>query len=279
MPINRRTFLRGMAAAGGAAGLAALTATCAPSAPPTSAPASAPAGPSRSFKFAYLTLGWAGIEAVHQLGLLEQRGWTVEWQAVDAISSVVNAFGAGQLDLIDMSATIAAQMFEQGVKLAVFGTAVGALGAIVVGRGSTVRSVPELRGRTVAGVPGSTTSQDLNALSRKVHGLDLFTETKFVQGSAPPDVANLLVKGDVAAALTWEPTTTLITQAGAGSVIATQQQLWQHVSGTGETEVHVVYAATPRSPSNTRRSSGTSTRRRPGWLSSGSRVTPASSRR
>jgi NitT/TauT family transport system substrate-binding protein len=245
MPITRRSFLRGSAAASGAPGLAALTAACAPGAPPESAPASSPAGPSRTFKVAYLTLGWAGIEVVHQLGLLEQRGWSIAWQAVDTISSVVNAFVAGQVDLIDMSAIIAAQMYEQGVKVAVFGAGVGALGAIVVGKESSVRAVPELRGKTVAGVPGSTTSQDLNALTRKVHGLDLFAETRFVQGAAPPDVANLLVKGDVEAALIWEPTTTLVVQSGAGRIVATQQQLWEQVSGTPETEVHVVYVTTP----------------------------------
>jgi ABC-type nitrate/sulfonate/bicarbonate transport system substrate-binding protein len=247
MSITRRSFLRDLAAASGAAGLAALTAACdsSPSDPTVPAAGQASSRPSRTFKIAYLTLGWAGIEVIHQLGLLEQRGWSVEWRAVDTISGVANAFAAGQLDLIDMSAIIAAQMYEQDVKVAVFGAGVGSLGSIVVGKSSTVQSVPELRGRTVAGVPGSTTSQDLNALSRKVHGLDLFEDTRFVQASAPPDIANLLVKSDVEAALTWEPTTTQLTQSGMGRVVATQQHLWEQATGATDTEVHVVYVTTP----------------------------------
>jgi ABC-type nitrate/sulfonate/bicarbonate transport system substrate-binding protein len=240
---SRRAFLRTLAAGGGTAGLAALTAACAPS--PGPAPGSGQAGPGRTFKIAYLTLGWAGVEVIHQLGLLEQRGWRIEWQAVDPISGVVNAFSSGQVDLIDMATVIAAQMYEQGVKMAAFGAGVGALGAVLAGKGSAVRSLPDLRGKKVAGIPGGATSQEINAHIRKSHGFDLFTETQFVQGTTPPDVANLLTKGDVEAAVIWEPTTTLLTRSGAGSVIATQQQLWEQTFDTNETEVYVVYLAKP----------------------------------
>jgi hypothetical protein len=34
-------------------------------------------------------------------------------------------------------------------------------------------------------------------------------------------------------------------QAGAGSVIATQQQLWEQTFGAAETGVHVMYLAQP----------------------------------
>ncbi|HEX2184543.1 MAG TPA: PhnD/SsuA/transferrin family substrate-binding protein [Chloroflexota bacterium] len=241
MSMNRRRFHRGAAAALGAPGLAAA---CAPTSPPAAGPGQPT--PSRTFRIAYLTLGWAGIELIHQLGFLEQRGWSITWQAVDSISGVVNAFAAGQLDLIDMSAVIAAQMYEQGVKPAVFGLGVGALGAVLVARDSTIRAVPDLRGRTVAGIPGSTTNQALNASIRRIYGFDVFTDTRFVPGAAPPDVANLFAKGDVEAALIWEPTTTQLTQSGAGTILATQQQLWEEASGARGTEVHVVYVATPQ---------------------------------
>jgi ABC-type nitrate/sulfonate/bicarbonate transport system substrate-binding protein len=245
-PVTRRRFVRGAVALLGAPALALPAAACAPESAP--APASGPgqAGPARTFRIAYLTLGWGGIEVTHQLGLLEQRGWSVAWQAVDSISAVVTAFGAGQLDLIDISAVVAAQMYEQGLRPAVFGLAVGALGAVLVGKDSPIRAVPELRGRAVAGIPGSTTNQALNASIRRVHGLDVFTETRFVPGSAPPDVANLLAKGDVEAALIWEPTTTQLTRSGVAGILATQQQLWEQASGASGPEVHVVYAATPQ---------------------------------
>jgi hypothetical protein len=79
MSMGRRAFLRGLAAVGGAAGVAALTTACGPGTSPASAPGQAAPKPPRTFKIAYLTLGWAGIEVIHQLGLLEQQGWSLEW--------------------------------------------------------------------------------------------------------------------------------------------------------------------------------------------------------
>jgi ABC-type nitrate/sulfonate/bicarbonate transport system substrate-binding protein len=258
MLTSRRAFLR-MATLGGAASVAALFQACAPGAPggPTAAPPKQAEGPApasaagqarttRTFRIAYLTLGWAGIEAIDALGLLRQRGWNVEWQRVGPISGLVNAFSSGQAEIIDMSAVIVGQMWEQGVKLSVFGAAVGTLGAVVAGRDTDIQAVTELKGRRVAGIPGGTTTQDINASIRKSYGFDVFKDTQFVQATAPPDVANLLVKGDVEAVLIWEPTTTQLIQAGAGRIIATQQQLWEQASGSRETQVHVVYLTTPQ---------------------------------
>jgi ABC-type nitrate/sulfonate/bicarbonate transport system substrate-binding protein len=247
MLTSRRAFLRTLTACGGTLGVLAVLPACAPapSAAPTAAPAAATRA-SRTFKGAYLTLGWAGMEAIDALGLLKERGWNVEWQRVGPISGLVNAFSSGQAEIIDMSIVIAAQMYEQGVKMSIFGAAVGTLGAVVVGKMSGIKSVAELRGKKVAGIPGATATQDVNASIRKAHGLDLFKDTEFVQATAPPDLANLLTKGDVDAVLIWEPTTTQLTQTGTGTILATQQQLWEQASGSKEAEVHVVYLTTPQ---------------------------------
>jgi ABC-type nitrate/sulfonate/bicarbonate transport system substrate-binding protein len=174
MATSRRAFLRGAAAVGGAAGLAVLGSACSPSmatpagpGPAASTSGSSGRGADRTFKLAYLTLGWAGIEVIHQLGLLEAKGWKIAWQNVDLIPGLVHAFGSGQADLIDMSTVVGAQMYEQGVKMSAFGTAVGALGAVLAGKSSTIRSLPELRGRKVAGIPGGTTTRSSTPTSAR----------------------------------------------------------------------------------------------------------------
>lgn len=200
----------------------------------------------RTFKIAYLTLGWAGLEAIDVLGLLKERGWNIEWTRVGPISGIVNAFSSGQADIIDMSAVIAAQMYEQGVQLRIFGAAVGSLGDLVVRNSAGVASIPDLKGRKLGAIAGATATQDINASVRTVYGFDLLEDTQFVQATAPPDLANLIQRGDVEAAVLWEPITTQIVQSGAATVLATQQELWERASGSQETQVHVVYMAQPQ---------------------------------
>jgi ABC-type nitrate/sulfonate/bicarbonate transport system substrate-binding protein len=283
MLTTRRSFLRKAAALGGLVGLAPLLQACAPAGPapaPTAAPKPAEtqpaeakpteaakpaaaakpteaAGPAeaakpaeaksdRTFKFAYLTLGWAGTEVIHKQDLLKQRGWTADWQLVGPISGLVNAFASGQADIIDMSAIIAGQMYESGVKLKIFGAAVGTLGSVVAPKDSPIQTVADLKGRKVGGIPGGTTTQDINASIRKIHGFDVFKDTEFIQAGAPPDAANLLTKGDVDAILIWEPTTTQLVINDQNRVVATQQELWEQASGSKQTQVHVVYLTTPQ---------------------------------
>lgn len=217
--------------------------------PPTPTTAPAPATPTpratKTFRFAYLRLGWAGCEAIDELGLLREKGWNVEWQRIDQISALANAFAAKQADLINMSIVIAAQMYEQGVPLKVYSAAVGTLGAILVRSDLSITSVPELRGRKVGGIPGGTTTQDINAMVRKLYDMDLFNDTEFVQASTPPDAANLLINKNVDALLIWEPTTSRLTLDGYAKILVTQQELWKQVSGRETPQVHVVYLATP----------------------------------
>jgi ABC-type nitrate/sulfonate/bicarbonate transport system substrate-binding protein len=215
----------------------------------TQSPAAAPAGAScaqdRTYRFAYLQLGWAATEIIHQEKLLEKRGWRIEWQTVGPISGLVNAFASGQADLIDMSVIIAGQMYESGVPLKIFGTAVGVLGAVVVPVNHPARELPDLRGKKVGVIPGGTTTQDINASSRVVYGFDVLTDTQAITATAPPDLAALLRKGDVEAVLIWEPVTSALIHTGDYRILVHQQELWERASGSSILPVHVAYLAKP----------------------------------
>jgi ABC-type nitrate/sulfonate/bicarbonate transport system substrate-binding protein len=270
MTLTRRDFLSKARMAASGLGLAAALAACGGNATPTTAisggtvpgsgtpglrtpggatPGGATPGgankPSRKFSLGYLTLGWAGIEITHKLDLLKQRGWNTEWQSVGPINGLINAYASMQVELIDMAMVLAAQMYENGVPLTIFGTAVATLGAIVVREESPIKTVADLKGRKVGGIPGSATAQDVNASLRKVHGFDLFTDTQFVQATAPADLIGLMQKRDVEAGFVWEPITSQLKVNAAYRVLASQQELWEQASGTKTNQVHVVYVTTP----------------------------------
>lgn len=249
--ISRRDFLWRAMLLGGGAALWPLVQACeeeeATPTPTTPRAGTTPAAtrPSRTFNFAYLTLGWAGTEIIHRQNLLGRRGWNMQWQTVGPISGLVNTFASGQADIIDMSVIIAGQMYENNVKLKVFGTAVGSLGGIIVPQDSPIRSPAELRGRKVGGIPGGTTTQDINGSLRRLFNLDVFRDTQFVQATDPPSAANLLQTGQVEALLIWEPTLAQLELTGRFRILVTQQQLWEQASGSRLTQVHVVYLTTP----------------------------------
>ena len=217
----------------------------APLALPTPADAQGNCSRDRSYKFTYLQLGWSATEIIQQERLLERRGWRIDWQTVGPISGLVNAFASNQSDIINMSAIIAGQMHENGVRLKVFGTAVGVLGSVVVPTNSTIRELPELRGRKVGVIPGGTTTQDMNASSRVLYGFDLLTDTQAITATAPPDLAALIRRGDVEAIAVWEPVTSQLVRTGDYRVLISQQELWERATGSNETEVHVIYLTRP----------------------------------
>lgn len=246
--------------------LAIVVAACAPAATPTPTAVPQPTQPAgqasptaaaqpsptaqkfkadKTFKFAYLTLGWAATEIIDKQKLLEKRGWKVEFTTVGPISGLVNTFVSGQADIIDMSAVIAGQMYEQGNKLKIFGTAVGTLGSIVVPVDSQIKDVTDLKGKKLGAIVGGTTFQDMNASMRKLYNIDLQKDTTLITANQPPDLANLLVKGDVDAINVWLPTSAQLVRTGKYKFLVTQQELWEKVSGKKDLEVHVVYLTRP----------------------------------
>ena len=110
---------------------------------------------------------------------------------------------------------------------------------------SPIRSPEELRGRKVGGIPGSTTTQDINGSLRRLYNLDVARDTQFVTATDPPAAVNLLLTRQVEALIIWEPVLAQLELQGPFRILVTQQQLWERASGSRLTQVHVVYLTTP----------------------------------
>jgi len=66
---------------------------------------------------------------------------------------LVNAFAAGHADVIDMSTVLAGRMFEQGQKVQIFGVTTGPTTYILVPTDSSIRDVPDLKGKKLGAIP------------------------------------------------------------------------------------------------------------------------------
>ncbi|MBI2371186.1 MAG: ABC transporter substrate-binding protein [Deltaproteobacteria bacterium] len=234
--ISRRAFLKGASVLGASLAGAGLGPAWVP-----------PAwGQRPKVRLAYLQLGWTATEIIHQEDLLGKLGWDAEYTAVGGSpAGLVNTYAAGKVDSIDMSFALAAKMFEQGVPLRVVGVATAVLGAIVVPKGSPIKAVEELKGRKLASIVGTTTHNDIVALVKKGYGFDLVKENRIVTAGGPPDLVNLLNKGEVEGIVGWQPMTDQLVLTGRHVYLTKQIDLWRKATGRNDYAVHVCYLAHP----------------------------------
>ena len=194
-----------------------------------------------TLRFAYLRLGWSGTEIIHQEKLLENRGWNVEWSVIDPIPGLVNAFAAGHADVIDMSTVLAGRMFEQGQKVQIFGVTTGPTTYVLVPTDSPIRSVPDLKGRKLGAIPGSSAFQEMNAYTRQLYNVDLTKDVALVTGMTPPDLATLIGKGEVDSVVVWHPVVDSLLATRKFRVLTDQDTLWRQSTKRSGEPVMVLY--------------------------------------
>ena len=197
-------------------------------------------------RLGYLQLGWAATEIIHMEDLLGKRGWDAEYSPIAGPPiDLITAYAAKKLDATDMSLWLAANMVERGIPLKITGTATALLGAIVVPKGSPIRDVPDIKGKKVAAIVGTTTYMDIRTQVKHAYGFDLEKETRIVTAKGPPDLVTLLEKGEVDAMVGWQPMSDQLVLRGHRYLIK-HIDLWRKATGRkDDLPVHVIYIVHP----------------------------------
>jgi sulfonate transport system substrate-binding protein len=145
---------------------------------------------------------------------LKKGGITVKWSSFVAGPPENESFAAGQQDVGVMGDTPALIARAAGQNTRVIGiSAVGPKAlAVVVPKGSTIKSPAELRGKRVAVTKGSY-SHHLLYVVLKNAGLK-FSDIKLIH-LPPADLVSAFTRGDVDAASTWEPYLSRLEDEGA----------------------------------------------------------------
>jgi sulfonate transport system substrate-binding protein len=145
---------------------------------------------------------------------LKKAGITVKWSSFVAGPPENESFAAGQQDVGVMGDTPALIARAAGQNTRVIGiSAVGPKAlAVVVPKGSTIKSPAELRGKRVAVTKGSY-SHHLLYVVLKNAGLK-FSDIKLIH-LPPADLVSAFTRGDVDAASTWEPYLSRLEDEGA----------------------------------------------------------------
>jgi len=208
------------------AGITLAVLLAAAGAGPCAAPAVAAAPPVR---MAYLQSDihhlalWVALDK----GFFAANGVEVEIAGVfRAGPEIMTAFAAGALDMAYVgeapSTTAVANKAAQVVAVAQANTEGSAI--VVAKQDSAIRSVGDLKGRTVA-VPGHSTVQDF-LLRRALAERKIALKDVNIIVIKPPEMINALRTAQIDAFIAWEPFPSKAGTADVGRKLATSAELW-----------------------------------------------------
>jgi len=161
-------------------------------------------------------------------GLFEKEGVDVEIGGIfKAGPEEMSAFAAGSLDIGYVGvapATTAVANKTANVRVLAQANKEGS--AVVVSKASNIKSINDLRTKTIA-IPGHSTVQDFllkKALIRNGIGLK---EVKIIVVK-PPEMIWALKAGDIDAFIAWEPHAAKAVTKGIGRILVTSHDIWEN---------------------------------------------------
>ena len=141
-------------------------------------------------------------------GLFQQQGIRVQIVDFDDVTTLMEAFASGQLDVALVGIASPAIWQSKGVKLKVVAAANGGGHVLLTRAGTGIDSLQQLKGKKVATPkPGTVTDTLFRAhLMRELDGLDPDKDIQIVPNVSAADMPTVLfVSREVDATITWEP--------------------------------------------------------------------------
>jgi ABC-type nitrate/sulfonate/bicarbonate transport system substrate-binding protein len=147
------------------------------------------------------------LNVVKEQGLDRKNGLDIEIHPFSAPSAQLAAQATGETDGGPNGPLILQKMRLEGAKVQAVATLASLSALVVISRNPQVRTLADLKGKTLAADMGSAEFQVLATYAKSL-GLNLQRDTTLIQ--APPPLARTqLAAARVDAAMTWEPTATM----------------------------------------------------------------------
>jgi ABC-type nitrate/sulfonate/bicarbonate transport system substrate-binding protein len=177
-------------------------------------------------------------QIIREAGLDRAHGLEVEAVPFATISAYYAAIATGEVDTLAGGPNVLQRMRLEGVPVQAVATLVRPSDLVLITRHPEVRSVLDLRGRTLAADMGSQQFQ-LLAIYTRWKGMDLRREVTIVQAPFPLARAQLAA-GRVDAAMLIEPVATLaMRDSPAYRIIFNGRRAWREMTGTDGWELIV----------------------------------------
>jgi NitT/TauT family transport system substrate-binding protein len=187
--------------------------------------------------------GISSLDVILSMHLDEKYGFEVKPLLFSTTLDLANAIAHGDVDVAIIPAEFVGKLRESGSNITILAVDFYQNQAIVVKEGSGIASIADLEGRRVAVFKPTGTYAMFKAYMKTLYGIDVERDLVLVN-APPPQIVQAFQRGDVDAAVIWEPFVSRLVADYGGRILASYKQLWSlwsgHVGGNG---VMIVYAA------------------------------------
>lgn len=198
-------------------------------------------------RYAYYKPGWGVDGVIHLEDLLGKLGWEATYIAyAGSPAALITSFGAGEIDALEMTLWLAANMYERGIPLKVVQATESMQAGIIVPSASPIKSPEQLLGKKLAAIVASTAYHETKYLIKLAYNIDLEKQARVITATTPPDAINLLERGDVDAALLWTTPNDQLLVTGRYRYLVKALDLWR--KATGRQNLFPVYVVTIANP-------------------------------
>jgi len=160
---------------------------------------------------------------------------------------VVDAILKGDAQIAIVPVELAAVIMEKGGDVYIIALDNQMNQAILVRPNSSIKSIEDLKGKKVAAVIGSGTYALFKALMKEDYNLTVGPDPEYdvqVVNMPPPNVIDALARGDVDAAVIWEPLVSEGVVAKHLVILANFTELWAKYAGSEAPAPMLVWVAT-----------------------------------
>ncbi len=170
------------------------------------------------------------VNVMKERGFDARRGFDMEVKAYPSISAFYAALATGEVDTLVGGPTVFQKMRNEGVRLRIVATGLRLSDLVIVTANPAVRSILDLKGRTLAADMGAQQFQVASIYARS-KGLDLGGDVTVVQASFAL-ARTQLAAGRVDAAMVIEPIATMMTKENAAyRIVFNGGTAWRELTG------------------------------------------------
>jgi ABC-type nitrate/sulfonate/bicarbonate transport system substrate-binding protein len=198
-------------------------------------PAGAPGEAAELTKVSFARLSFPSLVAVvtdivKDQGFDRKHGLDLELRSFGAVGAFYGAQATGETDAGIGGPLVYQKMRLEGAPLRIIATMVDMTSMVVIARDPAIRSLTDLKGKTIAAAVASSEYQILQVVG-KSKGLIMGRDVTVVPAD-PPLARTQLAAGRVDAAMTWEPAATLTMRDNpAYRIIFNAKQGWREITG------------------------------------------------